>query len=288
MVLEIISDLSENLCYPEELRDKIKIYSIDNLSAALFPVLEKLFHKLELKGDAERFLKDFYPSVVLKSDLYFREIRKPSSTLISKKLGDKLLALYRKPPAGPSLQPLAVSEREMGGLQYISGYVVGKILKKTRNHKNYKSIECQSIIAVLNNMMASNCEDQRLIQALTRGGLKSVKPEVQTIFKLVEERFRVETSGFVTQIDTKNILSKLLKNSDLRSLYNGVVGNRFGTCQKEVKENLLEKMISLYLRVRAFSTAKDIILKHRDTQKKQKSKGLRKSLKKAESSDDVV
>jgi len=51
---------------------------------------------------------------------------------------------------------------------------------------------------------------------------------------------------------------------------------------EEIKENLLEKMISLYLRVRAFSTAKDIINKHRANKKKQKKqKGLRKSLKKA-------
>lgn len=92
------------------------------------------------------------------------------------------------------------------------------------------------MIEALNDMMASNCGDQRLIQALTRGGLKSVKPEVQIIFKIVEERFHIETFGVVTQIDTKKMLSKLLKNRVV-GLINGVVGNRIGTCQKEVKEN---------------------------------------------------
>lgn len=40
-------------------------------------------------------------------------------------------------------------------------------------------------------------------------------------------------------------------------------------------------MISLYLRVRAFSTARDMIQKHRNDKKKLETKGLRKSLKKA-------
>ena len=37
-----------------------------------------------------------------------------------------------------------------------------------------------------------------------------------------------------------------------------------------------------------FQIQKNIILKHRDTEKNQKSKKLRLTLKKAESSDDVV
>jgi len=54
----------------------------------------------------------------------------------------------------------------------------------------------------------------------------------------------------------------------------------------ELKDNLLEKLISLYLRVRAFSTARDMIEKHRDLQKKHKIKGLRKSLKKADAEEN--
>ena len=50
---------------------------------------------------------------------------------------------------------------------------------------------------------------------------------------------------------------------------------------EETQENLLEKLISLYLRVRSFSTARDITSKHQEEQKASKSKGLRKSIKKS-------
>lgn len=128
-------------------------------------------------------------------------------------------------------------------------------------------------------MITSNCEDQTLIQALTRGGLKAVKPDVYSIFKMAEETYRVETSTkILLKIDTKQMVTTLLKSVDIPSLYNGIAGNMFISFDKELKENLHEKMISLYLRVRAFVTAEDTIQKYRNEQKKTKSKGLRKSL----------
>ena len=55
------------------------------------------------------------------------------------------------------------------------------------------------------------------------------------------------------------------------------------TIDKEIKDNLLENMLRLYLRVRAFSLAKDLTNKCKATHKKktQKTKGLRKDIKKS-------
>lgn len=288
LLVEMKNDMSKDLCYLKPLRNVIENYTLDHISPNLLNEVKKHYDKLNAKGDAEQFLKNFYSKIVLHSDTYFKDVGKPYSTLMAKRLSDKLLFLYRKPAAGPSPKPLEISDREFGALQYLSGYVVGKLLKKTKNHKNYKSKECQAIILVLTNMITSNCEDQTLIQALTRGGLKAVKPDVQSIFKIVEERYRVETCNkTLFKIDTKQMVTTLLRNADIRSLYNGIAGNMFISLDKELKENLLEKMISLYLRVRAFSTAKDTIQKYRNEQKKTKSKGLRKSLKKAAEAENV-
>ena len=49
--------------------------------------------------------------------------------------------------------------------------------------------------------------------------------------------------------------------------------------EEDVSINLLEKMLSLYFRIRAFSTARDLTLKHNC--EKRTSKGLRKHLKNA-------
>ena len=48
----------------------------------------------------------------------------------------------------------------------------------------------------------------------------------------------------------------------------------------EVKDNLLENMFKLYLRVGSFSYARDITNKHMFVLKKKKNKALRKDIKK--------
>ena len=55
--------------------------------------------------------------------------------------------------------------------------------------------------------------------------------------------------------------SKLMDNLDIVSLFS-VVSDGIDT-QNEIKENILEKMLELYLRVRSFSFAKDITSKQK-------------------------
>ena len=45
------------------------------------------------------------------------------------------------------------------------------------------------------------------------------------------------------------------------------------TVDAEIRDNLLENMLKLYFRVRAFSLARDITEKHKVDLKKKKSKG---------------
>lgn len=59
-------------------------------------------------------------------------------------------------------------------------------------------------------------------------------------------------------------------------------------CDSEITNNLMEHMIRLYLRVRAFSLAKDVTNKHKLSTKTKKSKSLRKSIAKATNKPDVI
>lgn len=55
--------------------------------------------------------------------------------------------------------------------------------------------------------------------------------------------------------------TKLIKNIDINQVFNKIlVQSSFDLCQ-ETRYNLLEKLIFLYLRVGAFSIARDIINK---------------------------
>ena len=70
-------------------------------------------------------------------------------------------------------------------------------------------------------------------------------------------------------------------NTEIVSLFNNLIEDSGVAINSEVKDDLLENMLSLYLRVSSFSYAKDITNKHKFELKKKKSKALRKDIKKA-------
>ena len=57
---------------------------------------------------------------------------------------------------------------------------------------------------------------------------------------------------------------------DLLGFYNNILITTNITMDNETKNNLLEKLLSLYLRVRAFSKARDITTAHEIEKKKVK------------------
>ncbi len=146
------------------------------------------------------------------------------------------------------------------------------------------------MIQILNNCIQEDVTDQRLIAATTRGGLKAVKLEMQQIFTIAEETFRVHTSvaNHVSKINIDYMVSQLRMETRIVSLYNNLVVDADVGLNSEVKKNLLENILKLYLRVRAFSYTKDITNQHKCKLKKTKAKALRKNIKKSTEKPDIV
>jgi len=95
-------------------------------------------------------------------------------------------------------------------------------------------------------------------------------------------KFRQEISiSNLRKINTISITQKLITDVDIVSLFNNILEEANTEIDNEVSKNLLEKMIALYLRVRAFSTARDITTKGKLQSKTVKAKGLRNTIKKS-------
>lgn len=282
LTLEAKLELSKNKCYPEYIRQKIEVYDIsicDNLQKEI----SKIYSELQEKGNAEDYFSNFYSNIVQFADTYFLDLEKPLCTLLTTRLCDKIFHFFKRPAYFPVEAPTPITQKEMGGLQYLSGYVVRKFLKKVKNNDNYESPESQSIISILSNAIAADTSDQELIEVRNRGGLTGVTEECQQLFICAELKFRVETSQpNIRKVDTKKIVSELLQDPDVISFYNCIVDSSDrNIVHDEVKTNLLENMLNLYVRVRAFSLTKDIVTRHKQAIKQTKAKGLRKSIKKS-------
>ena len=87
--------------------------------------------------DGNTFLASYYSQIVLNAQLYFTGLTKPTCTLFAKTLGI-LWSLTNKGKEENLLRPKAISKREMGGLQYLAGYVVCKSLQVAIKIKDLK------------------------------------------------------------------------------------------------------------------------------------------------------
>jgi len=176
-----------------------------------------------------------------------------------------------------------LSNEEKVGLQYIGGYVLHKLHTKHAS----KSSESEQAISILK---AGKLEDQNAIEcqkltsSLNRGGLWAISKNAhwQSIFQRTEHYFRDATSKTnVQNIAFASIISRSVHDAEVVSAYNSMLSNSELKINSNVAKDVLHNIIQLYVKVRSFSFAKDIIQKHKIRLKQMKSKAVRKDISRA-------
>ena len=130
-------------------------------------------------------------------------------------------------------------------------------------------------------MTLENKEDHMLIRIMDRGGLIAVRDEILEIFITAEKVFRAQNILKERLLNSELLANKVCRQIDVFSNFSTIVNDSGVNLEDEVINNLLEKMLHLYFRIRAFSTAGDLTLKHNCEKRSTKGKGLRKHLKSA-------
>ena len=120
-----------------------------------------------------------------------------------------------------------------------------------------------------------------------RGGLWKVKSDVITIFTISESYFLSATKDFVSKIDADSIISLTLEDAIALSYFNSLRRSIHKNVKKKVALNLPEDMLTLYIRVRSHSYAKDKQQLHKISKDKTKSRSLRTEIKKQAASFDT-
>lgn len=280
LVKKAISELENDLCYPKEIRDNFKCYN-NQLNESFIKEAKNEFEILEKSGNVGKFLDSFLDSFALDACTYFPTLTFPAATLLVTKLGEKIVCFYKTPESEPPKENVVIkpiSKVEIDALQYLAGYVVRKLIKKARN-KNFSKRRNQAIISILENGIVTD-NDQTLIEAQNRGGLCSVNEDFQVIFIETEKVFRKETTGSnVRKVDTPFIVNVVSKNDTVVGHYQNIIQG-FEDVPEEILTELLKCLVELYIRVRSFSFAKDIIQKYKVKEKAKKAKGsLRNNMK---------
>ena len=98
---------------------------------------------------------------------YLEELRPQLCTLVVTRLADKVLHFSHREPNLTKVSHInPISEKELNRLQYLAGYVVFKLLKKTEKCKECNSPENQYTVRILAGMRTEDFADQKLIHSL--------------------------------------------------------------------------------------------------------------------------
>ena len=128
--------------------------------------------------------------------------------------------------------------------------------------------------------MEQDTETQKLVSILNRGGLWSITQPAQNIFFHTEHYFRQQTSkSGLLKIDIAGITESAIVDSQVISSFQSMVSDAEIVTISNVNKDVLHAIVSLYIRVRSYTFAKDVVIQsHKIQSKHAKTKALRKEI----------
>jgi hypothetical protein len=278
--------VAADLCLPEVTR---KIFESFTFSLEETQILwEKLRPIIdEFNGNAEKFYSQFY-GLLAENNLPSKFDITSSNILMSEVANHLIIYLSDKntDTSDPQVAVTSITDKETKCLQYVSGFILHKLHNKFRFSKNCSNVYNRQCVAILQACKIDSDDTQTLVNARDRGGLWKVNKNMQVLFIKSECIFRSKTSQFAVKIVCADIVKNMLENCTITSKYKTVCSDIDPKVNSEISMNLLEQILTLFVRIRTFSFAKDFREKHKAAKKATRKRSLRTEIKQASSSTD--
>ena len=282
---ECAKQLASDGCYSDETINTFSSYycSLDDANFTYQFVRDVI---QSFNGNGEKFYPRFY-DCVSGEDNIFKNLNRKCSVILGFELANVVLAhlngtiLSSENATSSTCQ---FNKKECNIVKHISGYVMQTLysrLRESTKHRSDTNIKQMSILLARKDSSESSTEEDELIDAKNRGGLWKVTNGVSEIFFAVEKYFRANVANQKRKIDVKCMVLRLMKYSSILSHYTTLTNLASGELEKEISLNLLESMITLYLRARTFNYVYLQKEAFKIESAKKKMKSLRTSIKQA-------
>lgn len=297
MLLKGCEKLAADECYPEEICNEFRSYSSNIDPTTAYELIKPVV--ASFKGDLEKFYPNFY-KIFADSKTPFNGLGLKTSRLLGFEVANHVIAHISGATVtndmilfDEDISKLNFTEREMSIITYLSGYVFSTFYRRIRFSKSTKNKSSPYHEQCVSFLQAGKCTGESLslpmhkhVDTLNRGGLWKVTEEVVAIFSVAEKQFLATTKNTTNRIDCKAIVDVLLRNSLILDSFSKIRGKSSTHVKKEIALNLLNDLLTLYIRVRSFSFAKDKVQASKIKSKATKSRSLRTSIKQQTSSLD--
>lgn len=155
--------------------------------------------------------------------------------------------------------------------------------KKSKNSRHWNSPRSLELQGLLRSVKIEDAEQDEYVHSLSRGGLWAPNENVKGIAESAEVTFRKHLSygkTVMASIPVNEIVDEILMQPVVLSLWENITTGLDFNISSECSKLALENFVKLFVKVRSFSHAKDIVSHHKIKQKQLKSKALRTQLKK--------
>ena len=252
LLTQSIEIASKDLCLKVERRTCISKFVYQKVEIVqLLEEISKICKDFLENKDPEKFFSSYFSSITASAETFFPNYPSVSSTTVMMQLDEVIFAKLNKTELTERI-PTPISEKEMDGLNYLAGYVIQKLMKKMKKRKDEKQAEKQAekqvVISLLEDAIDKYCTNDH-INTLSRGLITITEHSLRIFYKEKKKNFDVLLKlTTYEKIDVGSVSGKLINNPDIVSLFS-VVSDGINI-QNEIKDNILEKMLELYLRVR--------------------------------------
>ena len=150
--------------------------------------------------------------------------------------------------------------------------------KKVRNSSKWNTEECQQSLVILKAAKVETVTNsQKLVASIDKGGLWTVSTAAQNLFSRIEHYLRKATKKKPESraIDRSSIVLTCSKDVDIISNFQTIFESAEIKVDKQTASDVFQSMLDLYIRVRCYSYANDIVQQFKTKSKVAKQKGLR-------------
>ena len=282
-----VSIVAADMCLPEATR---KVFQNVTISLQEANILWEKLRQItdEFNGNAEKFYAAFYGLLV--ENVFPLKFDITSTNILMSEVANHILIYLSDinidTTAGSLEVMSSITEKETKCLQYISGYIVHKLHNKFRFSKSSSNDYNRQCVAILQACKVDSDNTQTLVNARDRGGLWRVNKNMQALFLKSECIFRSKTAKFSVKVICSDIVKNMLENCTITSNFKTVCYDIDPKVDSEISMNLLEQILTLFVRIRTFSFAKDVREKHKAAKKSSKKRSLRTEIKQGSCSTD--
>lgn len=294
--IETLTKLVETACekiladklYPPEMLDMFSNFRCDISNRTALLLLQNEIQENVVFKNNETFYITFFPHVVERSSDFFNTDK---SYIIARKFGEQLFRFWKETHSKNNIDGIitkSLSAKELDALNYLGGYVIRNLYAKHKKRsisKTSNNFEHQvSMDILLACRFDEEVSNSKLIKALSRGGLWSIKEETQKIFSVAEKTFLIQTHEEMKRnVNVSLMVTKLLSFAPLLEIFECILMMCDEKPSKDISKIVLRNILTLYLRIRTYSLARDIVQKNKvKVISKTKDAALRKKLKKNE------